>query len=250
MTMFDSDISKLPESLQNTVDLTQWSARLTALELPADFPNSMVKVWAMSEFVAQHCNRRPEILIGLCQSGDLFKSYHEATYREKLAQKIIETEADLMITLRHFRRNEMIRIAWRDISDWEELTQTLRELSWLAEACIQTALDFLYSQACEKRGTPVLSDGTPQKIVVLGMGKLGAYELNYSSDIDLIFAYPENGVLPDRKETTYSEFFTKVCQSLVRVLDETTVDGFVFRTDIRLRPFGDSGAMIMTFDGM
>ena len=82
------------------------------------------------------------------------------------------------------------------------------------------------------------------------MGKLGAYELNYSSDIDLIFAYAENGVLPDRKETSYSEFFTRLCQSLVKVLDEITVDGFVFRTDIRLRPFGDSGPVIMTFDGM
>lgn len=248
--MFTSLIQKLPESLRATIDLTQWSEQLTEFELPENFAQSMVKVWAMSEFVSENCNRKPEILLDLIQSGDLFKTYNENTYREKLAQKNIETEADLMIALRHFRRNEMIRIAWRDISDWEELTQILRELSWLADACIQTALDFLYKQACEKRGTPVLSDGTPQQIVVLGMGKLGAYELNYSSDIDLIFAYPENGVLPDRKETSYSEFFTRLCQSLVRVLDEITVDGFVFRTDIRLRPFGDSGAIIMTFDGM
>ncbi|MDD5755442.1 MAG: bifunctional [glutamate--ammonia ligase]-adenylyl-L-tyrosine phosphorylase/[glutamate--ammonia-ligase] adenylyltransferase, partial [Methylococcales bacterium] len=248
--MFESEIQKLPESLRPTVDLSQWSERLAQLELPEKFAESIVKVWVMSEFVSQHCTRHPEILIGLCQSGDLFRSYGETTYREKLAQKNIETETDLMTTLRHFRRNEMVRLAWRDISDWEKLTQILRELSWLAEACIQTALDFLYQQACEKRGTPVLSDGTPQQIVVLGMGKLGAYELNYSSDIDLIFAYAENGVLPDRKETTYSEFFTRLCQSLVRVLDEITADGFVFRTDIRLRPFGDSGAIIMTFDGM
>ncbi len=248
--MFESATQKLPESLRTTVDLSQWSERLAQLELPEKFAESMVKVWVMSEFATQHCDRRPEILIELCQSGDLFKSYGEATYREKLAQKNIETEANLMITLRHFRRNEMVRLAWRDISDWEELTQTLRELSWLAEACIQTALDFLYQQACGKRGTPILSDGTPQQIVVLGMGKLGAYELNYSSDIDLIFAYAENGVLPDRRETSYSEFFTRLCQSLVRVLDEITADGFVFRTDIRLRPFGDSGAIIMTFDGM
>jgi glutamate-ammonia-ligase adenylyltransferase len=87
-------------------------------------------------------------------------------------------------------------------------------------------------------------------IVVLGMGKLGAWELKYSSDIDIIFAYAEDGVLTDRKETTYGEFFTRICRSLVKVLDEITVDGFVFRTDVRLRPFGDSGPMIMTFDGM
>lgn len=248
--MFTSLIQKLPESLRATIDLTQWSEQLTEFELPENFAQSMVKVWAMSEFVAENCNRKPEILLDLIQSGDLFKTYDENTYCEKLAQKNIETEADLMIALRHFRRREMIRIAWRDISDWEELTQILRELSWLADACIQKALDFLYQEACERRGTPVLSDGSPQQIVVLGMGKLGAYELNYSSDIDLIFAFPENGVLPDRKETSYSEFFTRLCQSLVRVLDEITVDGFVFRTDIRLRPFGDSGAIIMTFDGM
>lgn len=248
--MFESNTQSLPESLRATIDLSQWTQRLAQLELPENFAEAMAKVWVASEFVSQHCDRQPEILIGLCQSGDLFKTYNETTYREKLAQKSIETEADLMIALRHFRRNEMIRLAWRDIADWEELTQTLRELSWLADACIQMALDFLYKQACEKRGTPVLSDGTPQQIVVLGMGKLGAFELNYSSDIDLIFAYAEDGVLPDRKETTYSEFFTKLCQGLVRVLDEITADGFVFRTDIRLRPYGDSGAIIMTFDGM
>ncbi len=248
--MFKTEIQNLPQFLQNTVDLKQWSEKLAAVNLPENFAEAMVKVWVMSEFVAQNCERHPEILIGLCQSGDLFKTYDTVTYREKLAQKNIETEADLIVVLRHFRRNEMIRLAWRDISDSEELTQILRELSWLAEACIQTALNFLYSQACEKRGTPLLADGTPQQMVVLGMGKLGAYELNYSSDIDLIFAYAENGVLPDRKETSYREFFTKICQSLVRVLDEITVDGFVFRTDIRLRPFGDSGAIIMTFDGM
>lgn len=248
--MFTSQIQKLPEPLKNTADLTHWSEKLSALKLPENFTESMVKVCVMSEFVAENCNRKPEILLDLIQSGDLFKSYDETTYREKLTQKTIETEAELMTTLRHFRRNEMIRIAWRDIANWEELTQILRELSWLADACIQFALDFLYKQACERRGTPILSDGTPQQIVILGMGKLGAYELNYSSDIDLIFAFPENGVLPDRKETSYSEFFTRICQSLVRVLDEITVDGFVFRTDIRLRPFGDSGAIIMTFDGM
>ncbi|MGB4498161.1 MAG: bifunctional [glutamate--ammonia ligase]-adenylyl-L-tyrosine phosphorylase/[glutamate--ammonia-ligase] adenylyltransferase [Methylococcaceae bacterium] len=248
--MFNAEIQKLPDSLKNTVDLSQWSEKLAAVNLPENFAQSMVKVWAMSEFVVENCTKKPEILLELIQSGDLFRRYDENTYCEKLAQKAIETESELMTTLRHFRRNEMIRIAWRDIADWEELTQILHELSWLADACIQTTLDFLYKQACEKRGTPVLSDGTPQQIVVLGMGKLGAFELNYSSDIDLIFAYPENGVLPDRKETSYSEFFTRICQSLVRVLDEITVDGFVFRTDIRLRPFGDSGAIIMTFDGM
>ncbi len=79
--MFESATQKLPESLRTTVDLSQWSERLAQLELPEKFAESMVKVWVMSEFATQHCDRRPEILIELCQSGDLFKSYGEATYR-------------------------------------------------------------------------------------------------------------------------------------------------------------------------
>lgn len=122
----------------------------------------------------------------------------------------------------------------------------MADLTELAESCIQFALDYLYQQACARRGTPILSDGTAQNLVVLGMGKLGAWELNYSSDIDLIFAYQQDGVLADRKETSYGEFFSRICRSLVKVLDEITADGFVFRTDIRLRPFGDSGPIIMT----
>jgi glutamate-ammonia-ligase adenylyltransferase len=232
----------------------QWNDQITALtldfNLPAEVRKSLIKVWCSSQFVVESCLRRPQLLMQLIESGDLTGRYGSQAYAEKLAGCRFGTEAELMAELRQFRRREMVRIAWRDIAGWAELSETLTDLSYLADACIQIALDFLYRQACEKRGTPLLANGNAQQIVVLGMGKLGAYELNYSSDIDLIFAYAEDGVLTDRKATTYGEFFTRLCQSLVKVLDEITVDGFVFRTDIRLRPFGDSGAVIMTFDGM
>lgn len=245
-------LQTLPETLRTTVadSLQHWHDAVANVELGTDITTSLVKVWASSEFIATSCTRKPELLPTLINSGDLTRSYTSDYYTTQLKQQAIADEAALMTALRQFRRREMIRIAWRDLAGWSELAETLSELSWLADACIQYALDFLYQQACEKRGTPLLADGTPQQIIVLGMGKLGAFELNYSSDIDLIFAYPEDGVLPDRKVTTYGEFFTKLCQSLVRVLDDITVDGFVFRTDIRLRPYGDSGAVIMTFDGM
>jgi glutamate-ammonia-ligase adenylyltransferase len=252
----ESELEKLPDELRDPVaaSLKQWHEQLTGLNLifqpTPEFTSSMVKVWCSSLFIAESCMRRPETLVDLVNSGDLSKIYNDHSYAGKLASMQIDSEAELMQKLRHFRRREMIRIAWRDLAGWAQVSETLVDLSWLADACIQFALSFLYNQACERRGTPLLSDGSPQQIVVLGMGKLGAYELNYSSDIDLIFAYAENGVLPDRKETSYSEFFTRLCQSLVKVLDEITVDGFVFRTDVRLRPFGDSGPIIMTFDGM
>lgn len=252
----EPEFAALPDELRAPVaaSLKKWDEQLAELNLsfdpPPEFMASIAKVWSSSLFVAESCTRQPELLVDLVMSGDLSAGYGKNPYADKLAHTPVETEADLMAKLRHFRRREMVRIAWRDLAGWAELSETLTNLSWLADACIQYALDFLYQQACELRGTPLLSDGSPQQIVVLGMGKLGAYELNYSSDIDLIFAYAEDGVLPDRKETSYGEFFTKLCRNLVRVLDEITVDGFVFRTDIRLRPYGDSGPIIMTFDGM
>lgn len=258
MTMlnFEPNLTSIPETLRESVrgSLDQWIAQVTERNLQIE-PNDTVlrsfpQVWCSSEFISNSCTRNPALLTGLIESGELESVYDDQTYRNKVESLAAIDEADLMTKLRRLRQREMVRIAWRDLAGWADLNETLMDLSLLADACIQYALDFLYRQACELRGTPLLADGSPQQIVVLGMGKLGAYELNYSSDIDLIFAYPEEGVLPDRKETSYSEFFTRLCQKLVKVLDDITVDGFVFRTDIRLRPFGDSGAVILSFDGM
>ena len=249
-------IKNLPKDIQTPVEsgLEAWLSQLNnhnlSLNPSQKLIQSLPKVWCASEFIAESCCRHPELLIDLANSGDLENTYGEDSYQHKLNALTVADEPELMRLLRQLRRREMVRIAWRDLAGWADLAETLMELSLLADACIQYALDFLYKQACELLGIPVLAGGSPQQIVVLGMGKLGAHELNYSSDIDLIFAYPEDGVLPDRKSTSYGEFFARLCQKLVKVLDEITVDGFVFRTDIRLRPFGDSGPIIMTFNGM
>ncbi|WP_087143679.1 bifunctional [glutamate--ammonia ligase]-adenylyl-L-tyrosine phosphorylase/[glutamate--ammonia-ligase] adenylyltransferase [Crenothrix polyspora] len=246
----------LPEALQISVSnaLNDWYQRVSELGLavPEDdkFKASLAKVWCSSQFIAESCTRKPQMLLDLISSGDLIMPYPADHYGQALSHNIASTEAELMAALRQFRRREMVRIAWRDLADWAPLSETLMDLSLLADACIQTALAFAYQQNCARFGTPMLPSGQPQQMIVLGMGKLGAYELNYSSDIDLIFAYPQDGELTDRNATTYGEFFTRVCKSLLKILDEITVDGFVFRTDIRLRPYGDSGAVIMTFDGM
>jgi len=254
--LIESELQTLPEGLRGQLRLLlqRWDELPEAGQL--DYPKqkqvlaSIGKVWASSLFVAETCIRHPKLLVDLMESGDLLRRYEAGHYATRLGALRIGDEVDLMFTLRQVRRREMVRIAWRDLAGWASLDETLLDLSDLADACIQTALAFLYQEACAKRGTPLLADGSPQQMVVLGMGKLGARELNFSSDIDLIFAYPEDGVLPDRKATSYGEFFTKLCQSLVKVLDASTLDGFVFRTDIRLRPFGYSGALIMTFAGM
>ncbi len=215
-----------------------------------EFLASAPRVWYCSQFVQQNCLNKPQMILDLIDSGDLFSAQCARQYSQKLTTDGVDSEQQLMSVLRQFRYREMLRIAWRDLAGWASLNETLHDLTAVAETCIQSALDFLYRQSCERWGTPVLENGTAINIVVLGMGKLGAWELNFSSDIDLIFAYAEDGVLNDRKETTYGEFFTRICRSLIKVLDQVTVDGFVFRTDVRLRPFGDSGPLIMSFEGM
>ena len=252
--MFSLD--NIPSQLHDTTKLhiqnfTDSLQRL-ALELPDNeqFISSLPKVFCCSEFVAQTCTRQHDSLLDLINNGDLFSADVRDSYKNQLSINTIQNDAQLMKILRQFRNKQMLRIAWRDLAEWSDLDETLLDLTALAESCIQFTLDYLYQQACDKYGTPVLTDGTEQGLVVLGMGKLGAFELNYSSDIDLIFAYQQDGVLADRKETSYGEFFSRICRQLVKILDEITADGFVFRTDIRLRPFGDSGPVIMTFDGL
>lgn len=249
-------INRLPTELRSDVenDLLQFEEKIIrqSLKMPDNeqFLNSIADVWCCSHFVRGSCLQTPAMLIDLINTGDLFSGRASEHYKAYLQQQNIVSEGDLMAALRHFRRREMVRIAWRDLAGWSKLQETLTDLTLLAECCVQFALDFLYREACTRRGTPLLTDGTPQQLVVIGMGKLGAWELNYSSDIDLIFAYAEDGILPDRKATTYGEFFTRLCRNLIKVLDQVTVDGFVFRTDVRLRPFGDSGPLVMSFDGM
>ncbi len=216
----------------------------------ADVLESLVKVWTSSRFIVDACRREPTLLGELVRSGDLDSSTISKKYLPRLQAESLDCEADLHRALRLFRRREMVRIAWRDIAGWSQLSETLMDVSLLAETAVQVALDFAYTQACERRGPPLGKDGQALKMVVLGMGKLGAWELNYSSDIDLIFAIPEEGYFDDRKGTSYSEFFIRVGRKLIQALDNITEDGFVFRVDMRLRPWGDGGALVMTFDAM
>lgn len=125
---------------------------------------------------------------------------------------------------------------------------TLQQLSELAQTLIVAARDWLYAACCKEWGTPCSEDGVPQPLLILGMGKLGGCELNFSSDIDLIFAWPENGsTRGGRRELDNAQFFTRLGQRLIKALDQPTQDGFVYRVDMRLRPFGDSGPLVLSF---
>ncbi|MFZ3046788.1 MAG: bifunctional [glutamate--ammonia ligase]-adenylyl-L-tyrosine phosphorylase/[glutamate--ammonia-ligase] adenylyltransferase [Desulfatirhabdiaceae bacterium] len=214
---------------------------------------SIPTVFTFSDFIAQNAIRHPHLIAELMESGDLLRSYDVTAYDNclKSLSTDISDEAGLAKTLRRFRKREMIRIAWRDIAEWADLSETMTELSSLAEACLNHVVCHLSGWLHPEMGTPVAADGTVQNLVVLGMGKLGAKELNFSSDIDLIFAYPQAGKTREgRKKVSNEQFFTHLCRKLITVISQPDTDGLVFRIDMNLRPYGENGPLIMNFDAM
>ena len=209
----------------------------------------LILVWAGSEFVARACIREPGLLIELVDSGDLANCYTPGDWAMRLARQLatVHDESQLAAALRRFRRREMVRIAWRDLAGLADLAETLGDLTDLAEAAVGAALDRLHEEQCRRYGVPRAADGQPQQLVVLGMGKLGGRELNFSSDIDLIFTYPQQGQTDGARSISNEEFFRRLGQRLAKTLAEPTAEGFVFRVDLRLRPFGDSGPLAVSF---
>lgn len=213
-----------------------------------------LRILASSDFIANECIRDPDLLQGLMRSGDLYRDYTTHDYPRLLAPRLkaVNNQQDLQCCLRQFRSREMVRIAWRDLAGWSPLAEVTTDLSLLAQACIDAALSSCYKWHCSDYGTPRGEhSGSRQQLVVIGMGKLGAGELNFSSDIDLVFAYPEEGETRGKRvHTSNEEFFTRLGRDVINALSEHTVDGFVFRVDMRLRPFGESGPLATSFDAM
>lgn len=251
---------QLPQALKETVDTYLERFHEQACEEDrlwlgrqlddATFAQQLRWVWAGSEFVAQVCIQFPEVLRDLVESGELQASRSDSAVPAELLA--YESEALLHSGLRKFRRRQILRIIWRDLTRLADTMETTGDMSWLADVTIVAAMDFLYAMLAERWGTPMgRESGQRQELVVLGMGKLGAGELNVSSDIDLIFTYPEAGDTEGgRSQCTNQEFFIRLGQKLVQALDNKTVDGFVFRVDMRLRPYGESGTLVLNFAAM
>lgn len=210
-------------------------------------------VWAGSAFVAQSCISHPELLADLLASGDLNIAYSPDGHARRLDAALARCrdEAALALALRRQRRREMMRIAWRDLTGWSDLETTLRETSWLAEAAIGGALAKLHRWESDIHGTPRGHDDAALGLAVIGMGKLGAFELNFSSDVDLIFAYAEEGETRGKRlRVANEEFFAGLGRRLIAALGQRDVEGFVFRVDMRLRPWGDAGPLAMSLEQM
>lgn len=255
-------LTVIPVGLQSFVDngLLAFTSQLdeagqaAVAAWPAERHDALHRVLAASDFVSEQIKRDAALLLALAESGELERTLAPGELRAQLAASLehCESEEDLARRLRRYRNRQQSRIIWRDVTRQANLAETCRDLSDLADASIDLAYHWLYTRQCATSGTPIgARSGEPQHLVVLGMGKLGAYELNLSSDIDLIFAYPEGGETQGaRRPLDNQEFFIRLGQKLIKALDAITIDGFVFRVDMRLRPYGSSGPLVYSFSAM
>ena len=223
----------------------EWDAVLAR----SDVAESLERVWKASEFVEKLCSRQPSLLLELATHEDLTRPTPAGWIEADLGRRPMgNTEPEWMDALRRFRKRHMLRIAWRDLAGWSDLDETLADLSMLAETCIRFACQRMTELLGERYGAPrAESDGQVQSLLTLGMGKLGGHELNFSSDIDLVLLYPEAGQTDGARPIDNAEFFLRLGQKMVHLLAATTAEGFVYRVDLRLRPFGDSGPLAVSF---
>ena len=152
--------------------------------------------------------------------------------------------------LRRYRQAESARLVWRDVLGLDDVTDTLAGSTRLAECCLTLALAALESDFARRFGQVRAADGSVQRLVVFGLGKLGGGELNFSSDVDLVYAYEHDGVADGARALAAEDYFARLGQQLAKLLDEVTAEGFSHRVDLRLRPFGNSGRIALSFAAM
>ena len=210
-------------------------------------------LFACSGFLARTAIRYPHELQRLFEEG-IDADHGRADYDRELSERIddiaIYDNESLRRHLREFRSQRSMRIAVRDLTGVADIHQLMLEQSDLADSIVDVAIARAQQSVSTRVGIPRTIDGRSQRLVVLAMGKLGGRELNFSSDIDLIFCYPEDGETDGRRSISNHEYFLRVIREFVPLLDDATEDGFVFRVDARLRPYGNSGPMAMSFSAM
>lgn len=212
---------------------------------------SKADILIQSDFLIGFFSKNPEGLTKIIETPPSPEEYQ--TYQTWLNEHLafVFDEPTFFKTLRQFRHWILARIEWSQLTQTSSEVQTLKQLSFLAELLVITARDWLYALSCKEWGTPYDQEGNQQPLLILGMGKLGGEELNFSSDIDLIFVYPEYGTTQGgRREIDNAVFFTRLGQRIIKALDQVTEDGFVYRVDMRLRPLGDGGPLVLSFSAM
>lgn len=229
--------------------LSQQQSRFELQALTPAQHQQLRRLLSASSFIGRTLTQQSSLLTQFCDSALLLPALRSAD----LDLAALETldEATFFKTLRCYRNAQLCRILAADILQLQPIADSLQQVSALANLTINAAYRWAYQQLTAQWGTPRDEQGDAMPLLILGMGKLGGGELNFSSDIDLIFTYPANGETQGgRRSCEHQPFFTKLGQKLIAALHQVTADGFVYRVDMRLRPFGDSGPLVLSFAAM
>ena len=213
-----------------------------ALLVDAGHVERVSRVIATSDFALETLRRQPDLLAALLHDDGAAPWPTPALTADNSGQ--------WPELLRRYRTAESTRLVWRDVHGLDTVDDTLAGTTRLAEVCLQTALEALEAEFAQRHGVVRAADGSAQRLVVFGLGKLGGGELNFSSDIDLVYAYPQGGESDGARSLAAEDYFMRLGQRLAKLLDEPTVDGFCHRVDLRLRPFGNAGRVALSFAGM
>lgn len=198
------------------------------------------RVAIASDFAIDTLLRQPELLPRLLRDTGA------------LAPPVLtaENRADWPALLRRYRAAESTRLIWRDVLGPDDVADTLAGATILAETCLQLALAALETDFAQRHGFVRDRDGQAQRMVVFGLGKLGGGELNFSSDVDLVYAYECEGESDGPRPLAAETYYARLGQQLAKLLDEATADGFCHRVDLRLRPYGNVGRVAWSFGAM
>ncbi len=208
----------------------------------------LLKVEASSPFLTRLLSNDLELLEDLLDNCEFSYQLNEMqAYLEKFE---IKDEENLKKVLRKLRQRVLARIILRDLNGLADFQEVVKCISDFADFCIINTANYLNTWLEKSHGKPIDADGNEQSFIVIGMGKLGGRELNVSSDIDLIFAYQQPGHTNGENSISNQDYFVKLGKKFIAVLDDITEDGFVFRVDMRLRPFGSEGALVSNLDAL
>lgn len=211
--------------------------------------DKIIRLLGLSEFAWRCLESQPALIDMLLSENELlqrdcpspFLGYELSDVDETIGYKI----------LRQYRERYWLKVAFLDLCCDNDIADSINYISMLADSLIDSANRWAFAQVAKVNGEPVDEQGNAMQMLALGMGKLGGQELNYSSDIDLIFAYPRSvKTQGGRRSLEAQVFYTKVAQKLIASLNQNTADGQVFRVDMRLRPFGESGPLVMSFNAI
>ncbi|HJW46676.1 MAG TPA: glutamine-synthetase adenylyltransferase, partial [Lysobacter sp.] len=203
------------------------------------------RVAIASDFAIDTLLRQPDLLSYLLADGPALSP----------PTLTVENRADWPALLRRYRVAESTRLVWRDVLGLDVVSDTLTGATRLAENCLHLALEALEGEFAQRHGVVrsghgCSSDGAPQRLVVFGLGKLGGGELNFSSDVDLVYAYESDGESDGARPLAAETYYARLGQQLAKLLDEVTADGFSHRVDLRLRPYGNVGRVAWSFAAM